>query len=76
MKSKNSKTRLSESERNSVFGKPPPIEILISGWFCFTHCAQRNALYKFPGNGTEIKNKVGFTISILALKSEIKIESI
>jgi hypothetical protein len=36
------------------------------------HCADLKALYKFP-EGTEIKNKVGFIVSILSLKSIKKI---
>ena len=31
LKSKNSNTRTSDKVRNSVFGKPPPIDILIVG---------------------------------------------
>ena len=72
----NSNTRASDNERNSVLGKPPPMEILISGKCFFTHCADRKALYKFPGKGTEIKNKVGLTVSILSFKIESKMVSI
>lgn len=66
MKSKNSKTLLSDRERNSVLGKPPPIETLMCGKCFFTYCADRNAAYKFPGKGTEMRKSVGFMALILS----------
>ena len=76
MKSKNSKTLVSFKLRNSVFGKPPPIETLISGKFVLMNCAQRKALYKFPGKGTDIRTSLGCTCWIFSSNIESVILSI
>ena len=46
------KKRVSVMERSSVFTKPPPIRIGISGCACRSHWASRRELNKFPGKGT------------------------